>query len=57
MSERKSNVKLGKTIAVGLIVAMVATAVLLPGRQTIPVLNQLTALVTGAEHTAITGSL
>ena len=40
----------------GLVVAMVATAVLLPGRQTVPALNAFKGLVTGAEHTAITGA-
>lgn len=42
-------------IAGGLVIAMVATAVLLPGRQTVPAINAGKNLLTGAEHTAITG--
>jgi hypothetical protein len=40
----------------GLVAAMVLTAVLLPGRQTVPALNAVTNLVTSSEHTAITGA-
>jgi hypothetical protein len=43
-------------IAAGLVAAMVATAVLLPGRQTVPVIKAGQNLLTGAEHTAITGA-
>jgi hypothetical protein len=43
-------------IAAGLVVAMVATALLLPGRQTVPAINAAKGLLTGAEHTAITGN-
>lgn len=43
-------------IAGGLVLAMVATAVLLPGRQTVGAINATKGLLTGAEHTAITGA-
>jgi hypothetical protein len=49
-------VPVAQKIATGLVVAMVATAVLLPGRQTVPALNATKNLLTGAEHTAITGA-
>jgi hypothetical protein len=39
----------------GLVIAMVATAVLLPGRQTVPALNALTSFTTGNEKTVIEG--
>lgn len=42
-------------IAAGVVLTMVATAVLLPGRQTPAVLNSAKSLFTGVEHTAITG--
>jgi hypothetical protein len=45
-----------QTFVGGLVLAMVATAVLLPGRQTVPALNSAKNLITGAEHTAITGA-
>ena len=37
-------------------VVMVATAVLLPGKQTVPVLNAVTNLSTGVIHSAETGA-
>jgi hypothetical protein len=43
-------------VAGGVVVVMVLTAVLLPGRQTVPVLNATKNLATGVEHTAITGA-
>lgn len=39
-------------VAGGVVVAMVATAVLLPGRQTVPVLNAGTNLIKGTISTA-----
>ncbi len=35
----------------------VITALTLPGRQTVPVINAVKNLATGAEHTAITGNV
>lgn len=43
-------------IAGGIVVAMVATALFLPNRQTVPAINAAKGLLTGAEHTAITGN-
>ena len=40
----------------GVVLAGVATAVFLPGRQTVPAINAVTGLVKGAESTAITGN-
>lgn len=45
-----------QTFVGGLVLAMVATAVLLPGRQTVPAIGAVKSLVTGAESTAITGN-
>lgn len=45
-----------QTFVGGLVLAMVATAVLLPGRQTVGAINAAKGLITGSEHTAITGS-
>jgi hypothetical protein len=42
--------------AAGLIAIGMATALLLPGRQTVPVLNAVTGLVRGSEATAISGT-
>lgn len=39
----------------GLILIGVITAVVLPGRQTVPVIGALTSLITGSEATAIKG--
>jgi hypothetical protein len=39
----------------GVTLVMVLTAVLLPDRQTVPVLNAAKNLSVGVEHTAITG--
>lgn len=41
----------------GLVVMGVATALLLPGRQTVGVLSGISGLISGTEHTAITGNL
>lgn len=38
---------IGEKLAAGVVFAMVATAVLLPGRQTVPVLGALTNFSTG----------
>ena len=43
-------------VATGLVIAMVATALFLPGRQTVPAINAGKNLLVGAEHTAITGA-
>lgn len=43
---------LAQKIAGGVVVAMVATAVLLPNRQTVPVLNAASNLSTGVISTA-----
>jgi hypothetical protein len=40
----------------GIVVVMVLTALLLPGRQTVPVLNATKNLTTGVIHTAETGN-
>jgi hypothetical protein len=40
----------------GLIMIGVITALVLPGRQTVPVINAATALIRGSESTAITGN-
>lgn len=41
--------------AAGLIAIGMATALLLPGRQTVPTINAVTGLLRGSESTAITG--
>lgn len=41
--------------AAGLIAIGLITALVLPGRQTVPVLNAGRKLITGSESTAITG--
>jgi hypothetical protein len=41
--------------AAGLIAIGMVTALVLPGRQTVPVINAGRKLVTGSESTAITG--
>jgi hypothetical protein len=46
-----------KKFGAGLILIGVITAMTLPNRQTVPVLGAVTKLVTGSEHTAITGNL
>jgi hypothetical protein len=43
---------IGQKIAGGVVLAMVATAVLLPGRQTVPVLNAATNFSKGTISTA-----
>jgi hypothetical protein len=43
-------------LAVGLVAIGMITAATLPGRQTASVLNAGKNLITGAEHTAITGN-
>jgi hypothetical protein len=43
--------------AVGIVgVVMVITALVLPGRQTVPVLNSVTSLATGVIHSSETGA-
>lgn len=41
----------------GLILIGVITALVLPNRQTVPVIGAVTGLVKGSEHTAITGNV
>jgi hypothetical protein len=42
-------------VAVGIVAIGLATAVLLPGRNTVGVINAIQGLFTGGLHTAITG--
>lgn len=42
-------------VALGIVAIGGATAVLLPGRQTVPVVGAIRQLFTGSLHTAITG--
>lgn len=44
-------------VAVGIVGIGMATAILLPGRQTVGVLGAIQQLFTGSLHTAITGNL
>jgi hypothetical protein len=48
-------VDLAKTLIAGAVAIGMATAVLLPNRQTVPVLKAGTGFVTGVLHTSITG--
>jgi hypothetical protein len=43
-------------VAVGIVAIGMATAVLLPGRNTVGVINAIRQLFTGGLHTAITGA-
>jgi hypothetical protein len=43
-------------VAMGMVAIGMATALLLPGRQTVPVINGFRQLFTGGLHTAITGA-
>jgi hypothetical protein len=45
-----------KTLLGGAVAIGMATAVLLPGRQTVPVLNAAQKFVSGTLHTSITGA-
>ena len=45
-----------KTLIAGAVAIGLATAVLLPDRQTVPVLKAGTGLITGTLHTAVTGN-
>lgn len=44
-------------VALGIVGIGMATAVLLPDRQTVPVLGEFRKLFTGSLHTAITGAV
>lgn len=48
--------KVAEQIALGIVAIGMATAVLLPDRQTVGVINALRQLFTGGLHTAITGA-
>ena len=45
-----------KTLIAGAVAIGLATAVLLPDRQTVPVIGAATKFTTGALHTSITGN-
>ena len=45
-----------KTLIAGAVAIGMATAVLLPNRQTVPVLKAATGFTTGVLHTSITGA-
>lgn len=49
--------KTAEKVAMGIVAIGMATALLLPDRQTVPVIGAFRQLFTGGLHTAITGNL